>query len=46
MWDEMGTCRPVLMFTHGIRLSIGKESGAFPAPLALKLCESGESERE
>jgi hypothetical protein len=42
----MGTHGLVLMFTHSIGLSIGKESGAFPAPLALELCESGKSECE
>jgi hypothetical protein len=41
MW---GVHRSVLTFTHGIGLSIGKESGVFLAPLALGLCESCESE--
>ncbi|KAJ7798158.1 hypothetical protein B0H14DRAFT_3492829 [Mycena olivaceomarginata] len=44
---HVGTHGLVLMFLHGIGLSTGKESGAFPAPLALGLvCESGKSECE
>ncbi|KAJ7725116.1 hypothetical protein B0H14DRAFT_3519395 [Mycena olivaceomarginata] len=34
---QMGTRGSVLTFTHGIGLSVGKESGTFPAPLALGL---------